>query len=619
MNQTRYQRLVGLVLVVLTGACSVSDPAGLPTGAQASVQTSGQVSGQVDQSTALAALFDEIAAWDDARLPLSALYEGRLPESIAPVDLSAFARQLTQAQALQARLLKYRSTALARQQRLSHQVMAFKLQDTIDRLEFGEQLIPINAEGGFYSAASFAFGRLSFATVADYDAFIRWLPLYARFLESHQALLREGVKQGRVAPQNVVHNNLRMLKVLAATDFESHPDMAAFRRMPESFSARERDRLMAAGAEVFATSLQATYRQLEHFFTTHYLASAPFVPGLSAQPGGRAHYANRVQFFTTLSLSADEVFALGEREVERIAQAMDTVQAELEFSGTRSEFIQQLRTAPEHYPTSGQSLLAQAAWIAKRIEGRLPRWFSPLYELPFTVEPVPAAIAPTYTSGRYVAGDAEQDRPGVYWVNTTKLKSRALFNLPALTLHEAVPGHHLQHARAAQLDGVHGFRRDYYISAFGEGWGLYAEYLGEEMGIYTSAYERFGRLSYEMWRACRLVVDVGLHDRDWSRARAIEYLGSRTALSQLEVVNEIDRYIGWPGQALAYKLGELTIKGLRREAEQQLGANFDIKAFHEAVLGNGSVPLTVLIEEVRLELGLRGSGLPAGLESAPRI
>jgi len=317
-----------------------------------------------------------------------------------------------------------------------------------------------------------------------------------------------------------------------------------------------------------------------------------------------------VRHFTTLPLTPDEVFELGEREVERIATAMDAAMQSAGFQGTRTAFIAKLRNSPEFYPDTAEALLAQAAWIAKTIDGKLPQYFSPLPRLPFTVEPVPATIAASYTSGRYVSGDPEQDRAGIYWVNTTQLASRGLYSLPALTLHEAIPGHHLQHARAAELDGVHPFRQEYYISAFGEGWGLYAEYLGEEMGIYKTAYEQFGRLSYEMWRACRLVVDVGLHDRGWSRQQAIDYLARYTALSELEVTNEIDRYIGWPGQALAYKLGELVIKGLRQEAESELGEAFDIKVFHEAVLGKGSVPLTVLIDSVREDLQLPGEGIP---------
>ena len=400
------------------------------------------------------------------------------------------------------------------------------------------------------------------------------------------------------------------MQTLSTTPFAQHPNVAPLRAVPGSISPADEERLTRHAAQILNTQLRPAYKRLEKFLARDYLSAATAAPGISNQPEGRAYYANRVRHFTTLPLTPNEVFELGEREVQRIATAMDLAMQSAGFAGTRAAFIAKLRSSPEFYPKSAGELLERAAWIAKTIEGKLPRYFSPLYRLPFTVKPVPATIAASYTSGRYVSGDTKQDRPGIYWVNTTQLDSRGLYSLPALTLHEAVPGHHLQHASAAKLEAAHPFRQQYYISAFGEGWGLYAEYLGEEMGIYNTAYERFGRLSYEMWRACRLVVDVGLHDRGWTRQQAIDYLARYTALSELEVTNEIDRYIGWPGQALAYKLGELVIKGLRQEAERELGEAFDIKAFHEAVLGNGSVPLTVLIDSVRGDLQLAGKGIP---------
>jgi len=564
-------------------------------------------------ATSLNNLLDEIQAWEKTRQPLSMLYEGKHPKTIEALQFDTINDEFVQAAVFRQKLLSVDTPELQRQERLNQQVMIFKLADVIDRLEFGEQLIPFNAEGGFYNELNFVLNRLPFDTVADYDAYLHWLPQYADYLLSHIPRLKRGLDDGRVAPAVVVNNAVAMLKPLKDQSFDTHPAMQPFATMPAGLSAIERDRLRAAAERVFASKLQPVFRSLYWFFATEYAALAPKQPGLLVQPGGADYYANRVRFFTTLDLTPDQVFALGEREVERIQTAMDQILLELDFVGTRTDFIAQLRTDPKHYPRSAQALLDRAAWIAKTIEGKLPRWFDPLYQLPFTIEPVPLAIAPTYTSGRYLAGDKKLGRPGVYWVNTTRLNSRALFNLPALTLHESVPGHHLQHARTSELDAVHPFRNEYYISAFGEGWGLYAEYLGEEMGIYTTAYEQFGRLSYEMWRACRLVVDVGIHAEGWSRQQAIDYLGSRAALSEHEVETEIDRYIGWPGQALAYKLGELTIIGLRREAEQALGDKFDVKTFHEAVLANGALPLQLLIDQVRLSLGLSGEGLPVGL------
>jgi len=547
----------------------------------------------------LTQLLDDIKSWEDAQSPIAALYDGKHPQQIAPLDEQALPRALVALKGFRDRLddLRTQTRSLASpaqeisaDQEITAAVLEYKLTDLFDRYEFGAPLIPMTAEGGFYNALNFVLGRLPFATVADYDAFLGWLPTYAAYLDSHIPLMRQGIERGRVPAKAVVMNNLAILQKLIATPFARHPNVAPLRTLPDTLVQGQQERLLRRAEQILDSDLRPAYRRLEDFLAQDYLTAATAAPGISNQPQGRDYYANRVRHFTTLPLTPDEVFELGEREVERIAAAMKTAMQSAGFSGSRAAFIGKLRSSAEFYPKSAEALLARAAWISKTIEGRLPQYFSPLYRLPFTVEPVPATIAASYTSGRYVSGDAKQERPGVYWVNTTQLESRGLYSLPALTLHEAVPGHHLQHARAAELDDVHPFRQQYYISAFGEGWGLYAEYLGEEMGIYKTAHERFGRLSYEMWRACRLVVDVGLHDRGWTRQQAIDYLARYTALSELEVVNEIDRYIGWPGQALAYKLGELVIKGLREEAENELGEAFDIKAFHEAVLGNGSVP-----------------------------
>jgi uncharacterized protein (DUF885 family) len=264
------------------------------------------------------------------------------------------------------------------------------------------------------------------------------------------------------------------------------------------------------------------------------------------------------------------------------------------FKGDMPAFLHFLRTDPQFYAKTPYELLARASFIAKKIDGKLPSLFGKLPRLPYTVEPVPADIAPKYTSGRYVGAPEGSTKPGIYWVNTYALDSRPLYNLEALTLHEAVPGHHLQISLSREIQDVPNFRRFTYISAFGEGWGLYCEYLGLEAGIYDTPYSNFGRLGYEMWRACRLVVDTGIHAKGWTRQQAIDYMAARTSLPLHEVETEVDRYISWPAQALSYKLGELKIKELRRRAEQALGPRFDLRAFHDTVLGSGAVPLDVL-------------------------
>jgi uncharacterized protein (DUF885 family) len=277
---------------------------------------------------------------------------------------------------------------------------------------------------------------------------------------------------------------------------------------------------------------------------------------------------------------------------------MNTVMKSVGFTGDFAAFLQFLRTDPRFYAKTPEELLEKASRIAKRVDGKLPSLFKTLPRLPYTVEPVPDEIAPKYTSGRYVPPAEGSTQPGIYWVNTYMLQSRPLYNLTALTLHESVPGHHLQGALSRELGDVPQFRRFTYLSAFGEGWGLYCEWLGVEAGMYDDPYSNFGRLTYEMWRACRLVVDTGIHSMGWTRQQAIDYMATRTALPLHEVETEVDRYISWPGQALAYKLGELKIKELRKRAEQALGTRFDVREFHDVVLGSGSVPLSVLEENV---------------------
>ncbi len=301
-----------------------------------------------------------------------------------------------------------------------------------------------------------------------------------------------------------------------------------------------------------------------------------------------------MKYYTTLDISIDEIYQVGLDEVARIRKGMEEIIAEVGFEGTFSEFIHFLRTDPQFYCDTPKCLLKEASYIAKRIDGRLPQVFGKLPSLPYGVEAVPDEIAPRYTTGRYVPGSYANHRSGTYWVNTYDLKNRPLYNLPALTLHEAVPGHHLQIALAEELKDLPDFRQHTYLSSYGEGWALYSEWLGQELGIYQTPYEEFGRMTYEMWRACRLVIDVGLHAKDWTREQAVDYLASNTALALHNVNTEIDRYIGWPGQALSYKAGELKIRELRYKAENELGDAFDVREFHYMILKNGSIPLFTL-------------------------
>ena len=339
---------------------------------------------------------------------------------------------------------------------------------------------------------------------------------------------------------------------------------------------------------------------MKTFFEDEYFPKTRTSIGISETPNGNAYYQNRINYYTTSTqYSADDIHSIGLQEVARIKTEMEKIISELNFQGSFSDFLNFLRTDPQFYATSPKQLLMIARDMAKRADEQLPRFFKTLPRKPYGVAPVPDAIAPKYTTGRYVGTSKNSTDPGYYWVNTYDLPSRPLYVLPSLTVHEAVPGHHLQSSLNLELgDSIPQFRKDTYLSAYGEGWGLYCEFLAEEMGMYTTLYEQFGKLTYEMWRACRLVVDTGIHAKGWTREQVINYMAENTALSIHEINTETDRYISWPGQALSYKIGEIKIRELRKKAEIELGSSFDIREFHEVVLEQGTVTLSILENRV---------------------
>jgi uncharacterized protein (DUF885 family) len=416
------------------------------------------------------------------------------------------------------------------------------------------------------------------------------------------ANLRTGVREGFTIPAEILPN---LAKVIAAEQYakpEDCPLYSPFANLPSTMPAAEQERLRAAGREAIATKVLPTYAAFQRFFDGEYLPGARKTLGASAMPSGAAYYADLVSYYTTLPDATPEgIHTVGLAEVKRIRADMEAIIDEVGFQAPAGEnrfraFLEFLRTDPQFYPKTAGELLREAAFIAKDIDWKLPRYFGRLPRTPYGVRPVPAVLAPNYTAGRYSGGPT--GGAGEYWVNTTSLDKRPLYALPSLTLHESVPGHHLQGALAREMENVPLFRLNFYPHAFGEGWGLYSEWLGQEMGVYRTPYERFGRLTYEMWRACRLVVDTGMHSKGWTRDQALEFMAANTALSTLEIRTETDRYISWPGQALAYKMGELKIRELRARAEKALGEKFDIRAFHDTVLGNGGVTLAVLEQQV---------------------
>lgn len=575
-------KYVALILIILLFACQDNKP---PNNTPAG-------------NEALANLFKEIDKFKIA--PEDSLFKGVHPRTAWNSDLS-------EAQEKRADSLKKFKTALeaipdeslTEQEKISKMIMLLNLDDQITFVQSKMFLIPFNAEGGFYNYLSYGLNRLPFKTAKDYYDYLAWLPRYEQKLKDNLTLMKQGVAEGIVAPQVIVNNNLALMKMWTATDYHDSFFYSPFAKLPADIGEVDSKSITEQSARVL-TSLQATYQDVEKYFRNEYATAAREKPGISFVPGGKEYYENRVRHYSTLPLTADSVHNLGLAEVARIRLAMEKIIKDLKFKGSFADFIKFLRTDDQFYAKTPQELLNYAAWLSKKAEGQLPKYFNTLYTLPFTVEPVPESIAPTYTGGRYVDGSWTDKRAGIYWVNTYNLKSRTLYTIPALTVHEAVPGHHLQGALAAEIkdNTIPAFRNEYYISAFGEGWGLYSEYLGEEMGMYSTPYELFGRYTYEMWRACRLVVDTGIHYKEWSREDALKFLAENTALSLHEVTTEIDRYIGWPGQALSYKIGEIKIKELRKKAEESLGKDFNIGEFHKAILRNGSVPLQVLEMQV---------------------
>jgi len=521
-------------------------------------------------------------------------YDALLP-AVGYADLES--RHRAQ-QALLAELAAIDRSRLAAGDVVNAEIWRAQLADRIEDFELGGYQMPFNADSGFHSSFAQLPDEMPFANVRDYESYLARLRAWPRHVAQQIELMRMGIRRGFTVPRETLTGYERTISAHVVDDPAKSVFWKPCERFPATMPEADRQRLRQEARGAILDGAVAGYRQFLEFYRAEYLPHARATIGASELPGGRAYYAHQIRHFTTLELSPEEIHEVGLAEVERIGAEMQAVIRQVGFSGDFAAFVEMLRTDPRFYPKSGEELLKDAAWFAKRIDGKLPSEFKTLPRLPYTIKPVPDHLAPKYTAGRYVQAPAGSTQPGTYWVNVYQPETRPLYNLEALTLHEAVPGHHLQVALSQELADLPNFRRYSYLSAFGEGWGLYSEWLGLEMGFYTDPYSNFGRLTYEMWRACRLVVDTGIHAQGWTRRQAIDYLASHTALPLHEVETETDRYISWPGQALAYKLGEIKIKQLRRKAEQALGQSFDVRLFHDAVLGSGAVPLAVLEHNV---------------------
>ncbi len=486
---------------------------------------------------------------------------------------------------------------LTERDQISLELLKFVLQERIDRYWQGMYLNPIQADQGFHLNLNYRIRNLSsYEEVRRYLEILQAIPVYA---EQHFELMRTGLSLGNSQPSVIFKGYEATYDIHIVGDYRESAFFSPMENLPVGMTSSQKDSARQAASVLITEKVVPTFRAIKKFFEEEYLPNTRDEIGISATTGGWAFYQNRINYYTTsYRYTAEDIHKLGLQEVKRIRSEMDNIIDTLGFEGSFDDFLSFLRTDPRFYAVSPEALLTEARDISKRIDGALPRFFKTLPRRPYGVEPVPEAIAPKYTGGRYVPPRSET-QSGTYLVNTYKLKSRPLYTLPALTAHEAMPGHHLQGALNRELsEDFPAFRRQLYLSAFGEGWGLYSEYLAAEMGIYRDPYEKFGQLTYEMWRACRLVVDTGIHALDWSRKQAVDFMKSNTALSLHEINTETDRYIAWPGQALSYKIGEITIRELRKEAEEALGTAFDIRDFHEVILGEGTVTLPILRNRV---------------------
>jgi uncharacterized protein (DUF885 family) len=547
----------------------------------------------------LARLFDDERAFVWREDPLAATgdgmrdYDDRLP-SVTP---QAYARRLEADQAFLSRLHAIDRRALSAQESVSYDLFDFMVGQRAHLARYNDWRLPFNSDSGFYSEILLLYDTQSPRTTRDYENYIARLNDVPRYFREQTANIHQGMRDGFTLPAEIVGGVAQVIDGLHYARPEDTTLWAPFADDPAPVPEADRARLTEAGRAAIANSVIPAFDEFRAFFAQEYVPHARRTIAAASLPNGRAYYADLVRYFTTLpDATPQQIHRTGLAEVARIRAEMEAIVREVGFEGTFAEFLTYLRTDPQFYATSPEDLLRRAAWITREIDGRLPDYFGRLPRTPYTVAPVPAAIAPNYTGGRYNPGPA--GAAGTYWVNTYALNTRPLYTLPSLTAHEAAPGHHIQGALARELSDLPRFRLNFYPHAFGEGWGLYSERLAGEMGIYHTPYERFGQLTYEMWRACRLVVDTGMHSMGWSRQRALDYLAANTALSTHEIRTEVDRYIGWPGQALAYKTGELRIIELRQRAQRALGDRFDIRAFHDAVLSNGGVTLPVLERQI---------------------
>jgi uncharacterized protein (DUF885 family) len=550
----------------------------------------------------LLALLEEEWEWSMRELPTRATtlgdrrYDDRLPD----LSEQAIERRRAHVRELPARIRTIERSRLTAENQLNYDLFLREAEEDVAALPFRSDFIQITARGGVHSQLAGLAQVVPKTSVRDFENFITRLRQAPRLVDQSISLMREGVEQG-ITPPRIT---LRDVGELIGNHIKEDPKQSPiyqqlFANVPASIPAAEQERLRKETAAVLGAEVMPAFRKLQRFFAEEYYPKARQSIGISAVPNGRAWYEHLVRRFTTTDMTPDAIHELGLSEVKRIRAEMESVKAAAGFEGSLAEFFTFLRTDPRFYFTDREDLLKAYRDIAKRIDPELPRLFGTLPRLTYGVAPVPAYSEKTQTTAYYNSGSIEAGRAGVFYANTYNLPARPKWEMEALTIHEAVPGHHLQLSLAQELGHVPKFRRHGGYTAFVEGWGLYSESLGPELGMYKDPYSKFGQLTYEMWRAVRLVVDTGMHWKGWSRQQAIDYFKENAGKTEHDITVEVDRYINMPGQALAYKIGELKFKELRAYATRELGERFDIRRFHDTVLGAGALPLSIVDSRVR--------------------
>ena len=548
-----------------------------------------------DPGEDFATLLTEAWEWRLTEYPVfaSRLGDRRRNDQWQDLSLAAFSRRHEDQQAFLRRLRAIDSAALTTDDQLNYDLFRRELENGIDGHQYKNYLMPMSQRGGVQSLESTA-ETVRLATVEDYEDWLARMAGVEKIIEQTMKLQEEGRKSGYMPPKILMERIPDQIGSQLVEDPGDSPFFIAFAEMPDAINETDQERLRQMAKDLIDESIVPAYRRFSRYFNGTYLPASRDSIGASSLPNGEAFYEYRTQSFTTTSMTPDEIHRLGLNEVKRIRGEMQLIIDELEFDGDFADFLHFLRTDSQFYYDTSEELFDGYLAVSKRIDPELVKLFGRLPRIPYGLRPIPDNIAPDTTTAYYNQPAADGSRPGYYYVNLYRPEVRPKYEMEVLSVHEAVPGHHLQISLQMELEETPEFRKYIDFTAFTEGWGLYSESLGYELGLYKDPYSHFGALTYDMWRAVRLVVDTGMHYKGWTRQQAIDFFMSNAAKTETDIVNEIDRYISWPGQALAYKIGQLKMLELRRKCEGALGDDFDIKAFHDEMLGAGALPMEIL-------------------------